>query len=193
MIAAFRRRHRHRGVRQATAGPAEWYSPSWIVELARDTLGAIDCDPASDATAQAVVRAGVTFGVGRPDAEGGLSPAATWAGRVWMNPPYGRVLLPRFIAKLISEVAAGRVTQALVLTSLHGSSATAGQALMHASMASCVLAGRLTFWGPSHGQNSPSFGSVITGLGPGLDVERFQRVWRPHGEIMHHRSRATGT
>ena len=78
---------------QATAGPAEWYSPSWIVELARDTLGAIDCDPASDATAQEVVRAGVTFGIGRPDAEGGLSPdggvgrtrldeSAVWQGRL---------------------------------------------------------------------------------------------------------------
>ena len=184
MIAAFRRRHRHRGVRSAIAGPAEWYSPSWVVELARDTLGAIDCDPASDDTAQAVVRAGVTFGIGRPDAEGGLSPTAPWAGRVWMNPPYGKGVFQAFVSRLIAEVDSGHVTQALVLTSVHAmSAASSGQLLMRASVASCVLSGRLIFWGKNSTGNTPTFGSVVTALGQGLDVERFQRVWSPHGVI----------
>ena len=183
-IAAFRRRHRHRGVRQATAGPAEWYSPAWVVELARDTLGAIDTDPASDETAQAVVKATQSFGVGRPDALGGLSPDATWAGRVWMNPPYGRGLLPLFIARLISEVDAGRVSAALVLTSTHAmSSASSGQPLMAASAATCVLSGRLTFWGPNDSGATPTFGSVVTGLGD-VDLPRFEKVWSPYGAIV---------
>ena len=184
-IAAFRRRHRHRGVRQAKAGPAEWYSPSWVVELARATLGGIDTDPASDETAQAVVKATQSFGVGRPDAIGGLSPEATWSGRVWMNPPYGRGLLPLFIARLIAEVDAGRVSAALVLTSTHAmSSASSGQKLMDASVASCVLRGRLTFWGPNCTGATPTFGSVVTGLGAGLDVDRFTAVWSPHGAVV---------
>lgn len=184
-IAAFRRRHRHRGVRQATAGPAEWYTPSWVVELARDTLGTIDLDPSSDDTAQAVVQAAQSFGVGRPDAEGGLSPAATWAGRVWMNPPYGKGLLQAFIDRLIAEVDAGHVDAAMVLTSVHAmSSASSGQPLMRASVVSCVLRGRLTFWGPNSTGATPTFGSVVTALGRGLDVDRFTRVWSPYGAVV---------
>ena len=182
-IAAFRRRHRHRGVRQATAGPAEWYTPSWVVELARDTLGGIDLDPSSDLTAQAVVKAGTWHGCGRPDADGGLSPGAVWAGRCWMNPPYGKGLLQAFIERLIAEVDAGHVTQALVLTSVHAmSSASSGQKLMAASAATCVLRGRLTFWGEHSTGATPTFGSVVTGLGD-VDPARFAQVWGPRGVV----------
>ena len=168
MIAAFRRRHRNRVNRiglQSKPGPCEWYTPAWVIELARDTLGTIDLDPSSDETAQSVVKAAQSFGVGRPDADGGLSPAATWAGRVWMNPPYGR-LFQSFIGRLITEVDAGHVEAALVLTSVPSmSSASAGQPLMQASVAACVLQGRLTFWGPNNLGATPTFGSVVTGLG----------------------------
>ena len=184
-IASHRRRHRHRGVRRATPGPAEWYTPSWVVELARDTLGAIDVDPASDATAQAAVRASTWYGEGVPDAAGGLSPDATWAGRVWLNPPYGRGLLQAFIARLIAEVDKGHVTQALVLTSVHAmSSASSGQKLMAASAATCVLSGRLSFWGENSTGATATFGSVVTSLGAGLDVARFTQIWSPHGAVV---------
>ena len=183
-IAAFRRRHRNRGVRQAKPGPAEWYSPAWVVELARDTLGAIDCDPASDATAQASVQAMNWYGEGVPDKAGGLSPHANWYGRLWMNPPYGKGLLQAFIARLIAEIDAGNVTQALVLTSVHAmSSASTGQPLMRASCGSCVLSGRLTFWGPNSTGATPTFGSVVTGLGD-VDLTRFEKVWSPYGAIV---------
>ena len=184
-IAAFRRRHRHRGVRHATPGPAEWYSPPWVVELARDTLGTIDCDPASDAAAQASVQATTWYGEGVPDKAGGLSPTAIWSGRLWMNPPYGKGLLQAFIARLIAEVDAGHVTQALVLTSVHAmSAASSGQPLMRASCVTCVLRGRLTFWGPNSTGATPTFGSVVTALGRGLDVGRFTRVWSPYGAVV---------
>ena len=182
-IAAFRRRHRHRGARKATAGPAEWYTPGWIIELARYTLGEIDMDPSSDETAQAIVKAGMWYGVGRPDADGGLSPGAEWGGKCWMNPPYGK-LLKAFIERLIAEVDSGHVTQALVLTSVHAmSSLSSGQPLMRASVASCVLSGRLTFWGEHSTGSTSTFGSVVTALGSGLDVERFTRVWSPRGAV----------
>ena len=184
-IAAYRRRHRHRGVRQAKPGPAEWYSPAWVVELARDTLGAIDCDPASDATAQASVKATTWYGEGVPDADGGLSPHASWYGRLWMNPPYGKGLLQAFISRLIAEVDAGNVAAALVLTSVHAmSSASSGQPLMRASVATCFLKGRLTFWGANSTGATATFGSVLTAVGPGVDVDRFTRVWSPYGAIV---------
>ena len=185
-IAAFRRRHRHRhnGI-QGKEGPCEWYTPSWVIELARTTLGTIDMDPSSDEVAQGVVKASRWYGVGRPDGDGGLSPGAEWSGRCWMNPPYGRGLLQGFIGRLITEVEAGHVEAALVLTSVHAmSSASAGQPLMRASVASCVLSGRLTFWGEHSTGATPTFGSVVTALGQGLDVERFTRVWSQRGAVI---------
>ena len=110
--------------------------------------------------------------------------ALQWGGRVWMNPPYGKGVFQAFVSRLIAEVDSGHVTQALVLTSVHAmSAASSGQLLMRASVASCVLSGRLIFWGKNSTGNTPTFGSVVTALGPGLDVERFQRVWSPHGVI----------
>ena len=39
-----------------------------------------------------------------------------WLGRVWLNPPYAAGLVDAFVAKLLEEIDAGRVTQAIVLT-----------------------------------------------------------------------------
>ena len=56
--------------------------------------------------------------------------------------------------------------------------------LMKAAVAACVLKGRLTFWGPNDLGATPTFGSVVTGLGSGLDVDRFTEVWSPHGAVI---------
>ena len=102
-----------------------------------------------------------------------------------MNPPYGKVLLQAFIERLIAEVDAGHVTQALVLTSVHAmSAASSGQPLMRASCVTCVLRGRLTFWGAHSTGVTPTFGSVVTAVGPGVDVPRFEKAWGPYGAIV---------
>lgn len=62
----------------------EWYTPARYVEAARETLGAIDLDPATCAKAQETVKASKFYT--RDD--DGLS--KQWKGRVWLNPPYGK-------------------------------------------------------------------------------------------------------
>ena len=102
-----------------------------------------------------------------------------------MNPPYGRGLIQGFIGRLIAEVDAGHVEAALVLTSVHAmSSASSGQLLLKASRGQCVLSGRLSFWGAHSTGASPTFGSVVTALGRGLDVARFNDVWSAHGAVV---------
>ncbi len=67
----------------------EHYTPANIVEAARKVLGGIDLDPASCELANEVVQAEVWYGPGSEFGEDGL--AEPGAGRVFLNPPGGRV------------------------------------------------------------------------------------------------------
>jgi len=77
------------GNAQHSSATAEHYTPAEIVNAARLTLGAIDLDPASCALAQDVVKAAAWYGPGSPFGEDGLT--EPWLGRVFLNPPGGRV------------------------------------------------------------------------------------------------------
>jgi DNA N-6-adenine-methyltransferase (Dam) len=91
-------------------GQNEWYTPDPELSLVREVLGIIDLDPASSAVAQQRVRATKYYTL----EQDGLK--HTWRGRVYMNPPYARQLIPRFVAKLLDELKAGHVTDAIMLT-----------------------------------------------------------------------------
>lgn len=84
---------------------ADWMTPAPFVEAARDVLGGIDLDPASDAEANRIVKARA-YCTAKHD---GL--AQNWRGCVFLNPPGG--LVSEFWIKLLDERAAGRVTQAI--------------------------------------------------------------------------------
>ncbi len=60
----------------------EWYTPSWIIGLARELMGSIDLDPASAELPQQWIQAGTYY------TENGLE--KPWFGNVWLNPPYGK-------------------------------------------------------------------------------------------------------
>jgi phage N-6-adenine-methyltransferase len=92
------------------SGDDEWYTPAAVIDLARDVLGGIDLDPASNAEAQKIIRAKRYFA----QTDQGLS--RPWPGRVWLNPPYSQPRVAEFVAKLIDERRCGRVTSAILLT-----------------------------------------------------------------------------
>lgn len=64
-----------------------WVTPPVYIEAARDVLGGIDLDPASSPRANQVVQADRCYSLEAGE-DGLLLP---WYGRVWLNPPYGRV------------------------------------------------------------------------------------------------------
>lgn len=70
----------------------EWYTPKWII----DTLGPFDLDPCSPS-----VRPFDTATVHWTKEQDGLfMPWGRLDRRVWLNPPYSRVLLRKFVEKM---------------------------------------------------------------------------------------------
>lgn len=96
--------------RTVTTGENEWYTPAEYVAMVVDVMGGIDVDPASCEAANAVVGAAIFYD---QDSDGLRHP---WLGRVWLNPPYSRELMPSFARKLRSEIDAGNTTEAIMVS-----------------------------------------------------------------------------
>lgn len=108
---------RNKGMKLTTAGAIravsdeegydgdEWYTAEEYVQAAREVMGGIDIDPASNEIAQRVVKA-AHYDTKETD---GL--ASEWRGRVWFQPPYSLGLIDAFVEKLHSEISVGRASQ----------------------------------------------------------------------------------
>jgi DNA N-6-adenine-methyltransferase (Dam) len=128
----------------------EWYSPSEIVEAARRVMNDINLDPASCAAANEVVRARMFY---TKEQDGLTKP---WRGRIFMNPPYTRGLVDRFVARLVEAFTRGDVAEAIVLVRNDPTTAWF-KALAGSSSAICLPGQYLRFWHPDKG---------VTKIGP---------------------------
>jgi site-specific DNA-methyltransferase (adenine-specific) len=84
--------------RASSTGITEWPTPQWLVDQLAEEFGTFDLDPAA-AVSNAKAPAFFTEEVD------GL--AREWKGRVWLNPPYGKFVTPRWLAKAKHEVDLG--------------------------------------------------------------------------------------
>ena len=169
---------------RGTAGTGEFerYTPAEYIEMARTVLGEIDTDPASCKVAQKVVKA-TEFFTAKDD---GL--AREWHGRVWLNPPYHRDLAPAFIDKLVTELDAGRVTAAIMLTN-NSTDTDWFEAAQRSCQAICFTHGRICFSMPSPAagvstpivMGTPTQGQAFFYFGD--DVDRFCEVFCKVGFI----------
>lgn len=154
----------------------DWYTPEWLIDLARDTLGAIDLDPASSEKANLTVGARKYFTI---DDEG---LARSWAGRVFLNPPFSR--MAEFMKKAAYEYEDGAV-DALVLIGSTGC-ISAGYTKSVEPYAMWVPYGRPNFTHASGKSNSsPSRGTIVWYLGD--DIDRFVMATknRPHTGVVY--------
>lgn len=120
------------------SGENEWYTPPDIIERARAAMGGIDCDPASNATANRNVKAEVFYTAG----DNGLN--QEWHGRVWMNPPYSNPLCSQFCEALTKKQLAGEIEQACVL--VNNATETAWfQSMLRVANCVCFLTGRVKY------------------------------------------------
>ena len=155
-------------------GENEWYTPPDYVEAARRVLGCIDLDPASSEKAQKTIRATRFFSA----EDDGLT--QDWGGRVWLNPPYAQPLIQQFAEKVVAEVRAGRISEAIVLT--HNYTDTAWFHLLESACAAiCFTRGRIRFVSSSGELASPTQGQAFFYFGQRR--EAFAEVFRAFGFV----------
>lgn len=171
------------------SGNNEWYTPKDLIDAATElffddycpeslnhemTEDGCDCppittDPASSDLAQATVQAKYYY---TADTDG---LAQEWRGNVWLNPPYSQPLLSRFIDKLLTELDAGRVRQALVLVN-NATETGWAQRLIEASAAVCFLKGRVKYLDVTgRPANTPLQGQMVVFL-PGAPYHEWWQL-----------------
>jgi hypothetical protein len=144
-----------------------WPTPDRIVELAIEVLGAIDLDPCSDSKG-----APSTPARHRYRTETGLK--YRWHGRVWLNPPSGRVI-EKWVNKLVSEYEHGDVTGAVALVPARPETQWWQQVSQYPV---CLVRGRLHF---EDFERVASYPSAVVYLGPLLS--RFASTFGAIGTI----------
>jgi ParB family transcriptional regulator, chromosome partitioning protein len=154
----------------------DWYTPSHIVELARQALGGLDLDPASCALANETVRAGSFY----DKHANGLE--QRWFGKVWLNPPYSKNLIAKFAGKLLHEYENGNVESGILLS--HNCSETNWfQICAAGAQRVCFPDSRLQFRNPSRSISStPARGQTLFYFGK--DPTGFTEVFGEIGIVL---------
>lgn len=145
------------------SGNNEWYTPREYIDAARRVMGRIDLDPASSDLANQVVEA-IRYYTADDDGLG-----FSWAGNVWMNPPYAAGLVDRFCAKYAEHVRAGDIQQGIVLVN-NATETRWFSALVDAGCAVVFPRTRVKFWAPDGSGAAPLQGQAIIYSGPNVDV-----------------------
>jgi hypothetical protein len=144
----------------------EWYTPPRIVERVVAAMGEIDLDPSWHPESPVQARITYTANIN------GL--AQRWAGRVYLNPPYGREI-DAWVAKLVEEYDAGAVNEAIALVPARVDTEWFRRL---DPFPRCFVWGRLTF---ANAENPAPFPSAVVYLG--RNVARFVEAFGQVGSI----------
>jgi phage N-6-adenine-methyltransferase len=151
----------------------EWYTPRAFMRAVAEVWPVIDLDPASSKEANQVIGAQRIFTM-EDDAL-----AQDWTSEtLYLNPPYGDVIAD-FIAKLLYEVRAGHVQEAIVLVPARTDTAWF-RSMRHYPR--CFISGRLKFRQPGMtNENSAPFPSAVFYIGE--DLNRFTASFSALGDV----------
>lgn len=153
----------------------DWYTPHHLVDAVRNTFGgSIDLDPASSDVANTVVKADRYF----TEADDGL--AQTWnAKSVYLNPPYARGWVKKFMDKMVSEWNAGLFGEGIALVN-NGTETAWFQNASASCSAICFPRGRVRYLTADlSSSNGPLQGQAILYFGP--NPENFRSSFRDIG------------
>jgi hypothetical protein len=151
----------------------EWYTPPEFIEMARQVMGSIDLDPASNELAQSWIKATKYF----TKDDDGLR--QEWAENVYCNPPYGRSV-EDWLEVGLDWYEDGNVKSAVFLLNRTGA-AWYKQAIKQVS-AICEVHKRIAFIDENgQRQSSPRYYNDFLYLGK--DVEKFVEVFSAIGDV----------
>jgi ParB family chromosome partitioning protein len=158
------------------SGNNEWYTPSYIIEAARNTMGSIDLDPASSAIANQIVMAKRYY---NKEDNGLIQP---WYGNIWLNPPYSRSLISQFSSAVTNKRR--DFNQAIVLVN-NATETLWFDNLTKNCCAMCFLDHRIKFTDANGRPGGSSMqGQIIIYFG--TDIQKFKdnfssfgHVWEP--------------
>lgn len=155
------------------SGNNEWYTPKEYIESVKEVLGDIDLDPASNDTANTWIKAKTFYS----KEVCGLS--KRWKGKVWLNPPYSRDLMPKFINKLISSI---RVDEYICLTN-SSTDTDWFHKLMNNSDAICFTKGRISFINQK-GEHTKGNSRGQAFFYKGKEREKFIKEFSQYGKVV---------
>lgn len=147
----------------------EWYTPQHIIDRVIQTFGEIDLDPCSNGGDNPNIPAIIHYS----KEDDGLS--KSWAGRIYMNPPYGNEL-SSWIIKILKEYSSGRISEAIILAPARTDTKWF-QSLRQ--FPKCFVIGRLKFGGGV--KNSAPFPSMLVYLGSNIAL--FYNAFSDIGDI----------
>lgn len=150
------------------SGDNEWYTPAVYIEAARQVMGSIDLDPASNDYANQTVRASTYY----TEETNGLD--KEWFGNIWMNPPYSTALIKDFAEKLSNS----NFEQAIVL--VNNATDTAWfKSLIQKADAFVFTTGRIRFEKRDGSKGAPLQGQAFIYFGGSPEV--FLEVFKEYG------------
>jgi phage N-6-adenine-methyltransferase len=152
----------------------DWYTPPHIIECVKETFGgAIDLDPASSEIANKVVGAKRFF----TEEIDGLS--MEWSSEsVYLNPPYARGWVKKFMDKMVSELDSGRMQEGIALIN-NGTETGWFQNAASKCSAVCFPRGRIRYLTADlSSSNGPLQGQAILYFGDNREVflSSFERI-----------------
>lgn len=160
----------------------EWYTPAKYVDAARKVMGGIDLDPASCEMANRTVKATRYY----TREQNGL--VQGWHGRIWLNPPYGKLNpIPGstkswqklFVERALWEYSHKGIEQAILL--LLGNACFAHYFYPLWESPLCFHDGYISFNKPDGTTDDFGFGTIIAYLGP--NESKFIEVFSQFGRI----------
>ena len=158
------------------SGENEWYTPSIYIEAARRVMGSIDVDPASSEIGNRIVKATVFYTA----ESNGLD--KTWAGNVWLNPPYSQPFINDFACAVAGKYESGEVKQACILVN-NATETTWFQRIMEVASAICFPRGRVRFIDKEGNPGAPLQGQAVLYLGENAD--KFASEFADMGKILY--------
>lgn len=149
----------------------DYFTPTELIDAAREAMGDIDLDAASHPIANRTHRIPDYFHVNRSAFEN------DWYGRVWLNPPYGNN--GPWFERILEFVQDGRVTQLCMLSPVWAFTAEQAKPVMRLSAATVLLSPTPKFWGNASNKTGTNHPHAVVYFGH-RRVE-FLRAFAPYG------------